>query len=234
MEFFPDLLLICVIGGVVSIDIAAGWQVMVSQPIIACPLVGLVLGHLELGVVMGSLLELPWLIVIPTGGRHSSEANLGAVTATALSIYLLADQASTENIIIIISILYSLFVSFLGNHLVDFMRRTNLRLMYAADIAASEANLGKITWLNTVGLIQAFFLGFILVGFGFGLGWLILKPLARFIHPTFDSAFGLARYAMLGVGFGVVGTMFITSETRWYAALGFALSAAALVGIYVF
>lgn len=234
MEFFPDLLLICVIGGMVSIDIAAGWQVMVSQPIVACPLVGFVLGNLELGVVMGSLLELPWLIVIPTGGRHSSEANLGAVTATALSIYLLADQANSENIIIIISIVYSLFISVLGNHLVNFMRQTNLRLMHAADVAASQAQLSKITWLNTIGLIQAFFLGFILVGVGFGMGWLILKPMARFIHPTFDFAFGLARYAMLGVGFGVVGTMFVTSDTRWYVALGFVLSAAALVSIYVF
>ncbi|MDZ7341516.1 MAG: PTS sugar transporter subunit IIC [candidate division KSB1 bacterium] len=234
MELFPELLLICLIGGIVSIDIAAGWQVMVSQPIIACPVVGLVMGNLELGIVMGSLLELPWLIVIPTGGRHSSEANLGAVTATALSIYLMGEQVNTENIIIVVAIVYSLFISLLGNHLVNFMRQTNLRLMYAADIAASQADLSKITWLNTVGLIHAFLLGFLLVGFGVGIGWLILKPLVRFIHPTFDFAFGLARYAILGVGFGVVGTMFVTSETRWYAVLGMVLSTAGLIAIYAF
>ena len=234
MDYFPEVLLISLIGGIISIDIAAGWQIMISQPIVACPVIGLILGNPELGILMGILLELPWLINIPTGGVHSSEANLGAVTATSLSIYLVAQQVNTENIIVIIAIVYSLFVSHVGKHLVSFMRQSNLRLTYAADVAASNADLRKITWLHTLGILYAFLLGFSLIGIGFSLGILILKPLAKFIHPNFDFAFGIAQYGLLGVGFGVVATIFITKETRWYMAFGFIVSFAALMGIIIF
>ena len=100
MEYFPEVLLICLIGGLVSIDTAAAWQVMISQPVFACPVIGLIFGNVEMGIMMGVLLELPWLINIPTGGTHGSEGNLGAVVATSLAIYLFDKQVNTESIII--------------------------------------------------------------------------------------------------------------------------------------
>jgi len=228
MEYFPEILLICLIGGLVSIDTASGWQIMISQPVFACPVIGLIFGNVEMGIMMGVLLELPWLINIPTGGTHGSEGNLGAVVATSASIYLLDKGVNTENIIIIIAILYSLMVSRIGNHLVEFMRNANIGLLYGADRAASVADLKKITLLQLMGVLYAFILGVALVGISFTIGILILPALVGFIPDYFDFAFGVAKYGILGVGFGVVATLFISRETRWHLIVSFVFSLAGL------
>jgi len=216
MELFPEVLMISLIGGLVAGDTASGWQIMISQPIVACPIIGLIFGHPEIGLIMGILLELPWLINIPTGGVHGSEGNLGAVVATALSIYLVELNVNTENIIIIIAIMYSLIVSRIGIYLVDYVRKVNLMLNYSADRAAIQGNVKKITWLNIMGFIYTFLMGSGLVGISFLLGIVFLPLLAKFVHPDFDSAFGIAKYGLLGLGFGAVATLFINKETKWY------------------
>lgn len=230
MEYFPEVLLICFLGGLVSIDTASAWQIMISQPVFACPMIGLIFGNVEMGIMMGVLLELPWLINIPTGGTHGSEGNLGAVVATALGIYLFDKQVNTENIIIIVSVLFSLWVSRVGRHLVEFMRQENTRLLYNADRAASVADLKKITLLNLVGVVYAFILGVTLVGVSFTIGVLILPALVGFIPEYFDFAFGIAKYGILGVGFGVIATLFISRDTKWHLIVGFCFS---LAGFFI-
>lgn len=233
MDFFPEILIISFIGGLIAIDTASGWQVMFSQPVVSCPIIGLLFGSPELGLLMGILLELPWLINIPLGGVHGSEGNLGAVVATALSIYLKSHEVNTENIIVIISIIYSLVVSRVGIFLVDYVRRANLMLIHLADRAALQGDLRRITWLNITGVFYSFFLGFLLVGLGFALGVIVLKPLGAFIHQEFDFAFGLAKYGLLGLGVGVVATLFINKETRWYVVVPFISGVLILVVISI-
>ena len=160
MDFLPEILLMALIAGIISIDTASGWQIMISQPVVACPVIGLIFGEPHLGLLMGILLELPWLTNVPLGGVHGSEGNLGAVVATGLAIHLKALNVNTENIIVILSILYSLIISRFGIFLVDYVRRSNLHLIHLADAAANQGDLKKITWLNLTGLFYSFLLGF--------------------------------------------------------------------------
>ncbi len=234
MEFFPEVILISVIGGLISIDTASGWQVMISQPVVSCPIIGLIFGYPELGLLMGILLELPWLINIPMGGVHGSEGNLGAVVATTLSIYLKSHEVNTENIIVITSIMYSLAVSRVGGYLVDYVRKGNLTLIHLADKAAIQGEIKKISWLNIAGLSYSFLMGFGLVAVGFILGIVILRPLAAFIHQEFDFAFGMAKYGLLGLGVGTVAPLFITKETKWYLIIPFLAGMVILVTISIF
>jgi hypothetical protein len=71
-------------------------------------------------------------------------------------------------------------------------------------------------------------MGFCLVGAGFLIGIIVLKPLAAFIQQEFNFAFGMAKYGLLGSGVGGVATLFVSRETRWYIVIPF------LVGIVVF
>jgi len=234
MDFFPEVLIIAIIAGLVSIDTASGWQVMISQPVVSCPILGLIFGYPELGLLMGILLELPWLINIPMGGVHGSEGNLGAIVAASLGIYLKSHQANTDNIIVIISIMYSLVVSRVGIYLVDYVRKANLMLIHSADKAALLGDTKRISWLNSIGLFYSFLMGFFLVGIGFTLGVIVLKPLAAFVHQEFNFAFGLAKYGLLGLGIGAVATLFITRETKWYAVVPFVTGVLIFVFISIF
>ncbi len=234
MDFFPEILIISFIGGLIAIDTTTGWQVMISQPVVSCPVIGLIFGDPHLGVWMGILLELPWLINIPLGGVHGSEGNLGAVVAVALSLYLKFNEINTENIVVIISVIYSLIISRVGIFLVEYMRKANLILIHLADRAALRGDLKKITWLNLTGLFYSFLLGFSLVGAGFALGIIVLKPLTAFIHKEFNFAFGLARYGLLGLGVGTIATLFINKETHWYFVVPFMASVLVLLLTLIF
>ncbi|MBC8181781.1 PTS sugar transporter subunit IIC [candidate division KSB1 bacterium] len=224
MDIIPAILITSLIGGIIAIDTAVAFQIMISQPIVSCTIIGLIFGLPEIGILVGILLELPWLINIPSGGAHGSEGNLGAVVAAALSSYLVSRNINTANIIIITSIIYSLCISQVGSFLIDFLRKVNLNLVHDADQAVENADVGEITRLNLTGFFYMFVMGFILTGIGFGLGIFILKPLISFIHSDFDRAFDLAKYSILGLGFGVVASLFLTRDTKWYVIAGAAAS----------
>lgn len=224
MELFPSLILISLIGGIVAIDTTASFQLMISQPVVVCPVIGLIFGHPEIGIEMGILLELPWLVNLPCGGQHGSDGNLGAVVAAGLAIYFASLQINTENIIIIISIIYGLAVARFGTYSIEFVRRANVSLVHNADKAAADSDMKKISMLNLTGVLYSFFMGFAVVGISFLLGTLIIKPLILFVHRNFDFAFGLAKFAILGIGFGGVLTLFVTKETKWYFILPMIIS----------
>ncbi|UCE07710.1 MAG: PTS sugar transporter subunit IIC [bacterium] len=234
MGYFPEVLLISFIGGLVSIDTASGWQVMISQPVVSCPIIGLIFGYPELGILMGILLELPWLINIPMGGVHGSEGNLGAIVATTLSIYLKSHEVNTENIIVIVSIMYSLVISRVGIYMVEYVRKANLMLLHSADKAVNQINLKRITWLNTIGVFYSFLMGFLLIGVSFTLGIFVLKPLAAFVHQEFNFAFGMAKYGLLGLGIGAVATLFINKKTKWYTVVPFVTGVLIFVLVSIF
>ncbi len=220
MDFIPAIFVTAFFGGIIAIDTAAAWQIMISQPIVSCTIIGLIFGQPEIGILVGILLELPWLINIPSGGAHGSEGNLGAVVAAALSSYLFSRNINTDNIIIIFSIIYCMGISRIGSLLVDLLRKVNLNLAHDADHAVENANFGKITRLNLTGIFYMFIMGFLLTGFGFGLGIFLLKPLINFIHSDFDRAFEMAKYGILGLGFGTAATLFLTKDTKWYVIAG--------------
>jgi mannose/fructose/N-acetylgalactosamine-specific phosphotransferase system component IIC len=224
MELILAIVVTGFVGGIIAIDTTAAWQIMISQPIVSCTIIGLIFGQPEIGILIGIILELPWLINIPSGGVHGSDGNLGAVVAAALSSYLLSRNINTDNIILITSIIYSLGISRIGGFLIDLLRSANLNLAHNADLAAENADLEGITRLNLTGIFYMFVMGFILTGTGFGLGIFILKPIINFIHSDFDRAFELAKYGILGLGFGVVASLFLTKETKWYVIAGVATS----------
>ncbi|MDW7682140.1 MAG: PTS sugar transporter subunit IIC, partial [bacterium] len=141
MDAISSLFIISIIGGIVAIDTTAAWQMMISQPVVICPLIGFIFGQPEIGVTLGIILELPWLVNVPSGGKHGSEGNLGAVAAAAIAVYFANRQLNTDNIIIIAAALYAIGVARLGNYLVERVRKINLSLIHRADISAASADM---------------------------------------------------------------------------------------------
>ncbi len=220
MDFLSTLFITSIIGGLVAVDTAACFQFMFSQPIVSCTVTGLIFGQPEIGILAGALLQLPWLINIPSGGTHGSEVNLGAVVASSLSVYFVAQQVNADNIILIVTIIYSLLISRAGAYLVDILRKTNIILAHQADTAAKQGNMRRIEWLNLSGIFYVFLLGFFLSAVGFAAGVVFLKPVMQRIHPDFDQALEMAKYGILGLGFGSAATLLFAKETKWYTLIG--------------
>jgi len=74
------------VGGLISLDRVALFQVMVSRPIVTGPLIGLVCGAPATGAVIGALLELLWIGDLPLGSHVPPHETAAAVIATAIAV----------------------------------------------------------------------------------------------------------------------------------------------------
>ena len=80
-----DAILIGLINVVGYLDYFFG-GIMLNRPIVLAPLVGLVLGDLQAGIIMGATLELVFMGVITIGAATPPDTVTGSVLGTAFAI----------------------------------------------------------------------------------------------------------------------------------------------------
>jgi mannose/fructose/N-acetylgalactosamine-specific phosphotransferase system component IIC len=78
-----QVLLAAVICGIIGLDRTALGQFMISQPVVAGPLTGWLLGDVTAGLVIGGTLELIWVLDMPIGTFVPADSTVAAVAATA-------------------------------------------------------------------------------------------------------------------------------------------------------
>jgi len=86
LTMVPAIAGVALAGGLIGLDRTAAGQFMISQPIVAAPLVGWLLGDASAGLVIGAMLELIWVLDMPVGSFVPADATVSAVTATAVAV----------------------------------------------------------------------------------------------------------------------------------------------------
>ena len=196
-----------------ALDTTAAWQVMFSQPIVACPLLGLLLGDPQTGILIGLLMELLWLRELPIGASEFPESNVGSLVACAVAVILRAKHPGHGNIVLILSIAYGLLVSYLGGKSVVLMRRNNLHLVHWADKSASLGQVKRVSLLHLAGVLHSFVNGILLSGLSLMMGLFLLTRLTPLLPAQWDRGFALCKGALLGIGCGVVMSLFLRKRT---------------------
>ncbi|NQZ51562.1 MAG: PTS sugar transporter subunit IIC [Moritella sp.] len=70
--------------GIDKYDIALN----IHRPLITGPIVGLILGDLNTGLIAGATMELAWLGLVPNAGAQPPDVTIGAIAGTAFAIKL--------------------------------------------------------------------------------------------------------------------------------------------------
>ena len=83
-----DLLWVALLGGWLGLDATGAGQFMVSRPIVAGLLTGLLVGDPVLGMSIGALLEMFLLVSFPTGGSGFPESATASVVAVTVGATL--------------------------------------------------------------------------------------------------------------------------------------------------
>ena len=81
-----SIIVSAVVGGLIGLDRTAVGQFMISQPIVAAPLIGLILGDVTTGAIIGACLELIWVLDMPIGSFVPANATVTSIAATAIAI----------------------------------------------------------------------------------------------------------------------------------------------------
>jgi mannose PTS system EIIC component len=146
---------VALIGGLVGLDRTAAGQFMISQPIVAAPLTGWLLGDATAGLIIGAMLELIWVLDMPVGGFVPADATISAVTATTVAA--LTCPGGAPRSVLGFSILLSVGTVPFTMMVDAYVRTWNSRLVDAAQAAEGGDAARSLSRAHLTGLC-AFFL----------------------------------------------------------------------------
>lgn len=186
------------LGGLLCVDRTAAFQVMVSRPIAAGPLTGLLLGAPETGLVAGGLIELLFIGDLPVGRYVPVNDTALTVGATAVAAHALAATGAPAGLawsfaIVPVTLLALLPFARFYDLAEGLVRRRN-RLLY--DRAMERAASGDFSApiLENLKGMAFFFLANAVAIFITTLPFMLVAPYAAYIVRS-----GWAAYLSFGV-----------------------------------
>jgi PTS system mannose-specific IIC component len=184
-SLITHVLLAALIGGIIGLDRTALGQFMISQPVVAGPLTGWLLGDVTAGLVIGGTLELIWVLDMPIGTFVPADSTVAAVAATAIAA--LGSTAPGQLPVIGFSLLLTVAmvpVTMFADHL---MRQRNAQIPELAMTASGRPTEVSVTFWHLGGMVAFFLKPFLLC--------LVLIPaglVAVLWFKTLPEAFGRA------------------------------------------
>ncbi len=149
-----DYLLAGLVAMLTGLDRVALVQVMISRPLVAAPLTGLVLGNPLLGLEVGMLLELLWLGRLPVGAAIPPDDTQVAVGATVLAFSMGQMLGLVGMPMVILAVLVAIPLGKFGQIFDRLARNVNDRLAVAGLKALGSGNTNGLERRHLMGLIS--------------------------------------------------------------------------------
>jgi mannose/fructose/N-acetylgalactosamine-specific phosphotransferase system component IIC len=160
MPFFDLHMIAAIVGisivcGLLGLDRTAVGQFMVSQPLVAGPITGWLLGDASTGLIIGVVLELIWVLDIPIGNFVPADATI--VTVSSCAIAILGKPGGSTLSVIGFSLLLSTAIVPLTMQADTFIRKRNSKLV--ENVLSSDIdNMTQAVMRAQLAGIAAFFL----------------------------------------------------------------------------
>lgn len=203
---------------------------MHNRPIIVAPLVGLVLGDIQTGIIIGATLELVFMGAFPVGASNPPDFVSGSIIATAYIILTGQDVAAA----VVLAVPIATLVLFIDNF------QMTVLLTWASHIADKYAQKGDIEGVERVQRIAGIgnkILLSLVVGLGFVLGVPAIEAILQYIPGFVTRGFDVAAGVIPAIGFAMLARMMVSKKTVPFLVLGFLLAAylnIPVVGIALF
>ena len=215
-------LLVFVVGFIMGID-QFSFLESLYQPIVTCPIIGLILGNFELGIVVGGAYQLIQIGSMPIGGAQPPNAILGGIMATVFAVSLnMEATADGVGAAMGLAIPFAVF----GQYAVTLTFTIMSGLMAKADDYAANADVKGIRNINfmEMGILGVLFgalavaglyggtaLGATLKDFSFQFSW---------VMAGLDAAGGAMKF----VGFAILMKVMMSGEMWGFLLAGFAMA----------
>ena len=222
------LIPLCIIGAIISLDTVAVFQILISQPIVACTLIGWLSNDPMTGIHIGTLMQLIWISTLPVGAVTIPDGNLGAIVAVIIAVNAVGILPEYNTLVILFSILFGLGMSFVGAHALNTVRTGNIfilnQLLNKVDaLKLNQVGL-SITWSLTANFLILFTVILVSALIGISMTEVMLSfELGEWIHYT-----RFAEVVILGAGAGLTFTLVKGRKPKWIMAV-FILVALAII-----
>lgn len=193
MTNFGLSLLIAVLG----LDTTIAFQVLLSQPIFSCSILGWVMGDFQTGVEMGVILQLLWLYIIPAGGSVFPEGNIASMITCVVVIQY--QDLGLPNTVFTVAFILGIAISYLGAQLTTIDRRLNVYILDWMVEAAQAAQLKKIALLDILSILVYLLLMTVLAFFALELAAGLMLFLQN-VPPVWESKLAIVKPVVWGIG----------------------------------
>ncbi|WEV40152.1 PTS sugar transporter subunit IIC [Lactobacillus sp. ESL0684] len=222
-------ILVALIGGLAYMESRIGGQHMLDRPIIIGPLVGLVMGDFNTGLVLGGQLELVWMGLVGIGTTTPPDVVVGSALATALAIKTGANWQTTLTLAVPIALIAQIIQIAIGSF--------NTVFTHYADRQIEKKNWKGIAIGEWGGVAMFFLAKFVPILVGFLVGTPVIKLIVKSIPKVIQD--GLAQSGNLLPALGIAMLMQLTYDKKYapFLFLGFALVAflkVPMIGIAMF
>lgn len=207
-----QVLLLLAWGTVVAVDLVSVPQALLSRPLVAGCVAGLVTGDVEAGLRVGVLFELFALDVLPIGAVRYPDYGPATVVAAALG------AGVPWEIGLGLGATLGLVLAVLGGGSLQWVRRLNARAIQHRAAALAAGHSSAVRRLQYGGLARDAVRGALLTGLGLAMGW----ALAEYVRIDRATALGLTL-VNIGCGLAAVVNGALRSagrgaRLRWLAA----------------
>ncbi len=215
MSDLMQAILIGLIAALGAFDYQMG-TLYLFRPIVLGPLVGIVLGDLQQGLIIGANLELFFMGAISVGAYVPPDVIVGGVLATAFAITIGEGGEAAIALALPIALL-SLAIGNLTSALAPFILRI-------ADRSAKEGNIKGVSFAHyLLGLINTT-RRFLLVFFAFKIGVKNMEVFLNAVPDILIDGMSAAAGLLPALGFAMLMRMILTRELKPYYFLGFVLA----------
>ena len=206
--------MIALIGGMVGLDATSFPQAMISRPLVAASLTGMLLGHPVAGIALGAVLETFALVVLPVGAARYPETGTAAVSAAAAFSLLTPGGAGA----LLIALAFGLYWERVAGASVILARRWNERMV----AESTHMSASRLERLQLTAISIDFVRGAVVATSGALIGVVLMRAIAPFWAlgtSTTLALIGITAAAMLGAVLPLFGGW---KERRISFALGIA------------
>ncbi|OGV57218.1 MAG: hypothetical protein A2X49_07810 [Lentisphaerae bacterium GWF2_52_8] len=222
-EILIKIILIAFSGALITLDRTAAGQFMISRPIVASFLIGMLFGHLLPALAAGALIELVWINRLSIGTNVPPNETIAAVLASG-GVALFAESVHDKKILISVIFVFSLAAGVIARYFSMLISRINGRIAVAADKklkAEPEAGIGRYILLGLVNFFSVYFiflLVFLTAEYLF-CGYIFSGPALR-ISKGLAIAYGIIPF----VGVAAANELFMKRYYMSYFFTGFLLA----------
>ena len=148
-------LVLILLAGIVAMDTTSGPQLLISEPIISCLIIGILFGKPQTGFMLGMFFQLLWLGYMPLGAVSFIDGNMAALISTASLFTAEKVFEFTETLskaAVIPAMFYAVLVGITGLYLTRIIRKRNSRRSEKLILRLETGEIPSITMWHFAGV----------------------------------------------------------------------------------